>query len=292
MEGHNKLVLRNVCKSYGHTKALQGIDLSFSNGVYGLLGPNGAGKSTLMYLLTDCIRRDEGEILYEGRDILSLGLEYRRKVGYMPQSGGYYRQFTVWQFLSYMGYLKGMKKKASRERITELLEEMHLTDRKDTNVGGLSGGMRQRMMLVEALLTDPEILILDEPTAGVDPQERVSIRNYISKVAADKIVIIATHIVSDIEAIAGRIFLLKQGRVAASGTPSDLVSSVLGHTYEAWVPSNHLESIQKQYIVSGISAEEQGLRVKIITEQKPDFSLFHECSPNLEDVYLWWYRER
>ena len=208
-----KLVIKNVSKTYGKVRALKDASFELREGIYGLLGPNGAGKSTLINLLTDNIKRDSGEILLDGTDILAMKGEYLNYVGYMPQDQGYDEEFTVKAFLMYIARLKGLKAKAAKARAEELIEMFNMDYYCHKKVGSLSGGMRQRVLLAQALLNDPPILILDEPTAGVDPQERINIRNSISKLAENRIIIIATHIVSDIEAIANEILLMKDGSI-------------------------------------------------------------------------------
>lgn len=208
-----KLEIKDLSKSYGDVQALKSVNLCLEPGIYGLLGPNGAGKSTLINLLTDNVKRDEGQILWNGTEILKLGKAYRKLLGYMPQQQGCYEDFSALAFLIYIGQLKGMSKKEAQQKGMELLKCVNLEEVAYKKIGEFSGGMKQRLLLAQALLNDPKILILDEPTAGVDPLERIRIRNYISEIAADKIVILATHIVSDVEAIAKEIILLKKGEV-------------------------------------------------------------------------------
>ncbi len=219
-----RMEIRNLSKSYGNVKAIDDFNAVLEEGIYGILGPNGAGKSTLINILTDNVKRDSGEILLDGRDILKMGGDYRRIVGYMPQEQVFYPQFTLLEFLKYMALIKGMnsKDKAVRMQIDELLEELHLADVAKRRLGGFSGGMKRRAVLAQALLGNPGIIILDEPTAGLDPKERIAMRNLISRLAENRIVILATHIASDIECIADRVLLIKEGKMIASGTMEEV----------------------------------------------------------------------
>lgn len=206
-----KLEILNISKNYGNITALSDVSLTLEPGIYGLLGPNGAGKSTLINLITDSLKRDTGQILWNGKDILDIGAQYRSEIGYMTQQQGYYEDFTAGGFLTYMGKLKGLNGREAKARMKELLEVVNLGGQEQQLVGSFSGGMKQRLLIAQALIGNPKVLILDEPTAGVDPQERIRIRNFISEMASDKIVILATHIVSDVEAVAGQIILLREG---------------------------------------------------------------------------------
>ena len=208
-----ELKIRALSKRYGEKLALDDFTYTFRPGVTAILGPNGAGKTTLMNLITDCVKRQEGEILYDGTDVLKLGRRFREKLGFMPQSQGMYEQMTAYDFLCYIAQVKGLRLREAREQIRELLSVVNLESAAHRRVGGFSGGMRQRVMLAQALLGQPEVLLLDEPTAGLDPEERVRLRGYIERLAADKIVLITTHITSDVETIAERVLLMQHGRL-------------------------------------------------------------------------------
>lgn len=217
-----KLTIKGLTKNYGKVCALSQFTYEFAPGIYGILGANGAGKSTLFGLLTDTVRRDSGEILWDGVDILKLGREYRAKVGYMPQVQGYYPQMTATEFLYYMGKLKGLPSKVLKQRTEHLLTEVDLSTSANQKLGHFSCGMRQRALLAQAMLGNPPLLILDEPTAGVDPYERVRIRSLIARVAQNHIVLLATHIVSDIECIANQVLLMNKGNLLKAGTAAEL----------------------------------------------------------------------
>ncbi|MFG6395183.1 MAG: ATP-binding cassette domain-containing protein [Lachnospiraceae bacterium] len=281
-----ELVIRNIKKDYGKVHALSGISITFTPGLYGLLGPNGAGKSTLINLITDNIARQEGEILLDGKDIKTLGRNYRTVIGYMPQTQGFYNDFSVYAFLMYISRLKGLEKSKAKKRSLELMEAFNLQDKKRTRTGSLSGGMKQRLMLAQALLNDPEILVLDEPTAGVDPQERIRIRNYISMISEGRIVILATHIVSDVEAVANEICLIGNGKIIKNGTPGQLIQDVSEKVYDISADYGKLSEIQEKYIVSNINNREDGVHIKIIAGTAPEGYNYCRCTANLEDVYL------
>lgn len=218
------LEIKNLTKKYGDFTALDGINITLDKGIYGLLGANGAGKSTLMNLITDNLKRTHGEILYNGQDILALGSSYRKKVGYTPQLQGMYEDFSARAFLHYIGTLKGMKRKECKQQTEEFLAIVGLDKKAHNRLGSYSGGMRQRVLLAAAMLDNPEILILDEPTAGLDVGERLRLCSYISDLGKERTVILASHIVSDIESIADTVLLLNKGRIVTSGSPSELIA--------------------------------------------------------------------
>ena len=227
-----ELRIEHLTKKYGEKVALLDFTYTFTPGIYGILGANGAGKSTLMNLITDNVKRNEGQILWNGTDILKLGKRFRAKLGYMPQQQGMYNDFSARAFLRYMAEVKEIPKKQADEQIEQLLDVVNLRDDAHKKVGGFSGGMRQRVLLAQALLGDPQILILDEPTAGLDPRERLRLRQYISDLALDRIVFLTTHIVSDIESIAGDVLLMKQGELVRHGAPEELIASCGGKDLE------------------------------------------------------------
>ena len=234
-----ELRIEHLTKKYGEKVALRDFTYTFTPGIYGILGANGAGKSTLMNLITDNVKRNEGQILWDGTDILKLGKSFRAKLGYMPQQQGMYNEFSARAFLRYMAQIKEIPKKQADEQIEQLLDVVNLREDAHKKVGGFSGGMRQRVLLAQALLGDPKILILDEPTAGLDPRERLRLRQYISDLAQDRIVFLTTHIVSDIESIADDVLLMKQGELVRHGAPEVLIASCGGKdledVYMAWL---------------------------------------------------------
>lgn len=227
-----ELVIKDLTKKYGEKVALRDFSYTFTPGIYGILGANGAGKSTLMNLITDNVKRTEGQILWDGTDILKLGASFRALLGYMPQQQGMYSDFSARAFLRYMADVKGLKRKQANKQIEELLELVNLKADAHKKLGGFSGGMRQRVLLAQALLGEPQILILDEPTAGLDPKERIRLRKYIADLAENRIVFLTTHIVSDIESIATDVLLMKDGALVKHGTPEELIQSIQGKDLE------------------------------------------------------------
>ncbi len=281
------LDIQKVSKSYGKTKALSEFTAELTPGVYGFLGPNGAGKSTLMNIITDNLAADSGTITYNGKDTVKMGKEFRDIIGYMPQQQGMYDSFTGRRFLWYMASLKGIKKTVAKERIEKLLQIVNLKSAANRKIGGYSGGMKQRLLIAQALLNDPKILILDEPTAGLDPKERIRIRNFISEIATGKIVILATHVVSDIEFIAKKVMIIKSGKLIQMDTIPNLLSLIQDKVYEVYVPENELSNIQKEYKVSNIIQDQFGVCARIVSDVKPHGEKCKIVSPHLEDLYIY-----
>ena len=239
-----KLELKNLTKSYGNHLALNGFSMTFETGIYGILGANGAGKSTMMNLITDNIKRDGGSITFDGKEILEMGDEFRAQLGYMPQQQGVYEHMTAESFVTYIGRLKGLMGRQLASEVSSVLELTNLSGVRHKKVGGFSGGMKQRVLLAQALLGDPKVLILDEPTAGLDPKERVRIRGFIQELAKDRIVLLATHIVSDIESIANQILLLKKGQLLRVAPPAELIGAIP----DTWEPIAYHLSLEDVYL--------------------------------------------
>lgn len=285
-----KLEIRNLRKTYGKVKALDSVSFVMKEGIYGVLGPNGAGKSTLINLLTDNVKRESGEILLDGKDILEWKHDYLNILGYMPQDQGFYEDFSVKAFLMYIGKLKGLPRRELKEKTERMIDSFNLRSFCNKKVGSLSGGMRQRVLLAQTLLNDPKILILDEPTAGVDPQERINIRNIISKQAEGRIIIIATHIVSDIESIANEIVLMKSGNVIEKDTPYHLIEKVGTKVFEIHVNKEQLQEVQDKYIISNIQYTSGGYQLKIVGDCYDGEFGNGKAIANLDDVYLYHYQ--
>lgn len=283
------LEIKNISKTYkkGTVKALDDFSVTLTSGVYGLLGPNGAGKSTLMNIITDNLNSDSGEVLYDGEDIKKLGKDYRTVLGYMPQQQGLYDDFTLNRFLWYMAALKGLKKKEAKQKITSLLETVNLKESAHKKLGSFSGGMKQRALIAQALLNDPKILILDEPTAGLDPKERIRIRNFISEIAENKIVLISTHVVSDIEFIAKEIILLKSGQLVSHDTCNNLIKEIENKVFEIETDKENLKYFQETYRVSNLFHDDDKIIVRIVTDIPPENYKVQPVKPTLEDLYLY-----
>ena len=287
------LHFNSISKSYGSNLALDHFTASLEPGIYALLGPNGSGKSTLMNILTDNLKADSGEITYTSddgvvEDILKMGVRFREKLGFMPQYPGLYPNFTVERFMWYMAALKGLPREKAKADIPAILTAVELDDVPRRKIGALSGGMKQRLALAQAVLGDPEILILDEPTAGLDPKQRIAIRNYIAKIAFDKIVLIATHVVPDIEFIAKDIILLKKGVIVDNAPPHQLTKKIEGKVWNVPCEETEVQRMQDTYRVTNISRDDEhgDVILRILAEEKPKDDA-KAAAPTLEDYYLY-----
>lgn len=281
------LEIKELTKKYGSFTALDNINLTLDTGVYGILGANGAGKSTLLNLITDNIPRTTGEILYQGKDILSLGADFRKLVGYTPQLQGMYEEFTAGQFMRYIGALKGMKSKPCKEQTQDLLSLVGLDKHSHKKLGTFSGGMRQRILLAAAMLDNPQILILDEPTAGLDPEERIRLRNHIAEISKDRIVLLATHVVSDIECIAEKVILMKRGQVIHFASPIELMDSIAGKVGEFHGSFEEVNALKETYQKGQILRRRTGFVLRVAQEDLQEEFLPVE-DITLEDVYLFY----
>lgn len=279
------LSVEHVTKRYGKFTALEGISLAFENGVYGLLSPNGAGKTTLIKMLTTLLFPTEGKILWDGRNILTMGGEYRGLIGYLPQEFGYYKNYSPRQFLRYMSALQGVERKAADKKIDNLLELVSLSEVKDKKMKQFSGGMVQRVGIAQAMLNDPKLLILDEPTAGLDPKERVRFRNLIHSLANDRIVILSTHIVSDIETIAGQIVMIRDHKLFCCDRPARICASLDGKVFE--IPAG--SSLSEDQLLLSERQSESGPVLRIAADLPPAGAV--SVVPGLEDAFLYIYRD-
>lgn len=285
-----QLEIKNIGKCYGEKEALKELTLQLSPGIYGLLGPNGAGKSTLMKLICMLIEPTTGTILFDGKDIRTERKNFLKRLGYMPQQHCLYPEFRVEEYLHYIGTLKGMNKKSVEKSTEELLKKVRLLDVRTQKIRTLSGGMQQRLMFAQALLDNPKVLILDEPTAGLDPEKRIEMRNLIAEYAKDKIIIIATHVVSDVELIADKILLLKKGELLAKSSVLELTKSLYGKVCELEV-EEELEILEKKYRISSVYRREGKIYAKVLLktgEKLPEKAA--KVYPDLEDVYLYYFR--
>lgn len=279
-----ELTFSHLDKNYGKVHALRDVSFTLTEGVHGLLGPNGAGKSTLMNILSGNLEQTSGVITYDGKDIRKMGTEFRKLLGYMPQQQALYPGMTAAQFLGYMGTLRGMEKMEMREAVSRVLFQVGLTEKAGEKIKTFSGGMKQRLLLAQAIIHDPKILILDEPTAGLDPKQRIAVRNFIAHLAGNKIVILSTHVVGDVGCISKEILLLKEGRLLCQTSPGALTGQMEGMVWEVVTTQEELPKWQSQYPISNIATHPKGLCLRLLSESAVPGG--RTVSPTLEDVYL------
>src|SRR5436190_22630837 len=283
-----KLSLKGVSKLYaGKVWGLKDFSLEVGPGILGLLGPNGAGKSTLMRILATITKPTQGMVTWDGTDIVRSPNSVRAVLGYLPQDFGVYPNLNAVEFLEYLAAAKGLDRKTARQRIQELLEVVNLTDARKRPLGGYAGGMKQRVGIAQALLNDPKLLIADEPTAGLDPEERVRFRNLLSELSGDRIVILSTHIVSDVEACATTIALIARGQLVTCAAPEELLRSVEGKVWERVIASAELPALRQQYLTSSTMHRSDGVHLRIVAEEAPGAGAMPQ-PPTLEDAYLSW----
>jgi ABC-2 type transport system ATP-binding protein len=281
-----QLTVDNLSKNYrGGVQSLRSVQLSLKPGVLGLLGPNGAGKSTLMRILATITQTSSGRVLWNDNDIARDPDALRGVLGYLPQDFGVYPNLSAIEFLDYLAAVKGIPAATARQRISELLALVNLADAAKRPLGGYSGGMRQRVGIAQALLNDPQLLIVDEPTAGLDPEERVRFRNLLSELAGERIVILSTHIVSDIEAVATDIAILAHGQLLAHGAPEALLSQVTGKIWEVVIPIAELPALREKHLVSNTSHRSDGVHARVVANAAPSAEA-RQLEPSLEDAYL------
>ena len=281
-----QLTIENVSKRYNAGNwALRNFTLQLGPGVLGLLGPNGAGKTTLMSILATITRASDGRVTWNGADLAGNPDALRSVLGYLPQDFGVYPNLNAVEFLEYLAAVKGLDAASSKRRIDELLNLVNLADVRKRPLGGYSGGMRQRIGIAQALLNDPQLLIVDEPTAGLDPEERVRFRNLLSELSGERIVILSTHIVSDVEATATDIALISQGTLVAHASPEALLRQVEGKVWEWILPSSDLNAARQQYLISNTARRSDGVHARVISDAAPRGA--QPVTPNLEDAYLY-----
>lgn len=283
-----ELSLDRLSKQYDSKIAVDSISATLTPGVYGLLGANGAGKTTLMRMLCGILEPTSGEVLFNDHEITAMGATYRNMLGYLPQDFGYYPNYTAMEFMLYMAALKGIPQNIAVKRIKKLLTTVDLNHVASKRIRTFSGGMKQRVGIAQALLNNPKVLILDEPTAGLDPKERVRFRNLLSEYAGDKIVILSTHIVSDIEAIADEVLLMKKGRIVQRGTVPELVQKAQGRVWELAVSPRETQMWQAQATVANLRHEGNHVVLRIVSDKMPSQSAV-PCSASLEDLYLYYF---
>ena len=287
------LEVRSLSKNYGKVQALKNVSFKIDTGVYGLLGPNGAGKSTMIRIITGSMRASSGEVLYNGSRIRENEKAYKKILGYVPQRQGMYDSFTAARFLEYMAVLKELKRKEIPEEVERVLKIVGLQEDALRRLGGFSGGMKQRVLIAQALLGDPRIIILDEPTAGLDPKERIKIRNFISRIGENRTILLATHVVSDVESIAREILLLGDGVLKEKDTPRELCAMLDGSVFECILPGQEgFDRVEAQFPVSNVLELPDGrISVRVIgsgREVRKNLGQYgvREVFPNLQEVYL------
>lgn len=286
-----KLEFKNVTKQYGEVNAVNKVNCVMEKGIYGLLGVNGAGKTTLMRMLCTIVQPSEGQILWNGKDIWKLGGEYREVLGYLPQDFGYYPDLTVYDYMMYISSIKGLKIPFARKKVKQLLNQVGMEKFSKRKMKNLSGGMVRRVGIAQAMLNDPQILVLDEPTAGLDPNERIRFRNLISELSEERLVLLSTHIVLDIEYIANNIMLMKDGELFYAGTAEDLVSSMKEKVWQCNVSRNMIDKYMNEYLVGNIKTTKTGAELRIISIEKPTEDAV-AVEKNLEDAFLFYFGEK
>ncbi|WP_195334907.1 ABC transporter ATP-binding protein [Paraclostridium bifermentans] len=289
-----ELVLKNINKSFKDKIAVNNFNVTLNNGIYGLLGPNGAGKTSLMRIIADVSNATSGEVYLNGKSKSELGADYRSLLGYLPQDVGFYKTFTAQKFLEYVSTLKGLEKEYSKVKIDELLKFVNLEKDRNRKIGKFSGGMKQRLGIAQALLNDPKVLILDEPTAGLDPNERIRFKNLISEISKDKIVILSTHIVSDVEFISNEIIIMKDGKLVEKDTPNELLKSIRGKVHSLRIKEDVLHKVQNEFKVSNIVREKDHILVRVVGHENiniKDVDVINE-NPSLEDLFLYYFDEK
>lgn len=285
-----KVTFKEISKQYKGKYALKDFTSELENGVYGLLGTNGAGKTTLINIFVGILQSDQGQVLINDVDVRSMGINFLSHIGYLPQYPQFYKNFEVMEFLRYMCVLKNIPKEEGEKRAKELLDIVNLSSASTKKIGALSGGMRQRVGIAQAMLNNPDILILDEPTAGLDPQERIRFRNLITKFSENRIVLLATHIVSDIEFIANQVILLKDGQLLKQDTPAALAEGIEGKVWSVTATDTTIDEKLTRLKISNMMRERDEIHLRVIADEQPDDHAVN-VRANLEDVFLYYFGE-
>ncbi|HEY8362600.1 MAG TPA: ABC transporter ATP-binding protein [Tissierellaceae bacterium] len=284
-----ELVIKGITKQFKNKTAVDNVSLTLREGVYGLLGANGSGKTTLMRMICGVLKPTSGNIKFNGIDVSEE--KYRDLLGYLPQDFGYYPEFSAYDFLLYMSSLKGINRKRAKDKSKELLELVSLSDVAEKKIKTFSGGMKQRLDIAQALLNDPKVLILDEPTAGLDPNERIRFRNLISRLGRDRIALLSTHIVSDVEYIASTIFLMKNGQIIHKGPLDEIIRIIEGKVFECLVDSKTADYLMANYPIINIREESNKTLIRMVAENAPCESAV-KVPATLEDLYLYYFNRR
>ena len=286
-----ELQFKDVTKDYGGIHAVNHVTYDIKKGVYGLLGVNGAGKTTLMRMLCTAINPTDGVILWDGKDIFSLGASYRNILGYLPQNYGFYPDLSVYDYMMYIASIKGLRSMTAKKRTIKLLEQVGLSEKRKNKMRTLSGGMLRRVGIAQAMLNDPRILVLDEPTAGLDPNERIRFRNLISELSEDRLVLLSTHIVSDVEYIANEIILMKEGKFFYTGTSEKIISTMNMSVWHCTIPKGELNSYLKKYLVGNVRTVSDGIELRVLSKEPPSSNAI-QIEATLEDAFLLHFGEK
>ena len=286
-----ELQFKNVSKDYGNVHAVDGVTYSMDKGVYGLLGVNGAGKTTLMRMLCTAINPTSGEILLNGKDVFGLGASYRGILGYLPQNFGFYPDLSVYDYMMYIASIKGLRPIVAKKRSLQLLEQVGLSSKRKSKMRTLSGGMLRRVGIAQAMLNDPRILVLDEPTAGLDPNERIRFRNLISELSEERLVLLSTHIVSDVEYIANEIILMKDGKFFFTGSSEEIISSMEMSVWNCTVHKSELNHYLKNYLTGNVRTVSGGTELRILSKTPPAENAV-QTEATLEDAFLLYFGEK
>lgn len=285
------LILTDINKYFGGKKVVEDFNYNFENGIYALIGPNGSGKTTLMRMITNILLPSSGRILLDDIDINELGEKYREKLGYLPQRFGFYPNFTGWDFMMYIALLKGIPKKIALKKVKELLGFVELYDVRNNKIKTYSGGMFQRLGIAQALINNPEIIIMDEPTVGLDPKERNKFKNIMSTLSKNKIIIISTHITSDVEYITDYVLIMRNGKLILGDKVENVCKKIDQFVWKTFVKSDdELLKIQNKYIISNIKKLKDTIEVRVVSKEKPN-KIAENITPNLEDLYLYYFKE-
>lgn len=285
-----ELVINNVSKQYGNKLAVNNLSATLTEGIHAMLGANGSGKTTLMRMISDLLQPTSGQVLLNNKNISDLGEDYRELLGYLPQNFGYYPNFTGWDFMIYLAALKGLPKHTAFERSEDLLKKFGLFDVRGKKLKTYSGGMRQRIGIAQALLNNPRILILDEPTSGLDPKERTNFRNIISELSKDRIIIISTHIVPDVEHLADNILFVKEGKLILQDKTAGICDSIANQVWQCYLEPEQVNSISDKWLVSRLQREGNLVKARVVSNVKPCANAT-PLVPELEDLYLYHFQE-